>query len=216
MRLRNKNWTKDYIEQNRRYMITSDKKIDASSLFPQKQDTFLEIGCGKGQFIIGQSLKNKDKNFIAMEKETTVIGVALKKAITTENVDLNNLLFLNKYAENLLDIFESNSLKGIFLNFSDPWPKSKHYKKRLTYIDFLNIYWDLLKDDGIIEIKTDNDNLYEFSLEQIEESKFKLLYNTSDLYSDEEALKDNIATEYEQRFQSMGKNINKIVIKKEA
>ncbi|WP_338985247.1 tRNA (guanosine(46)-N7)-methyltransferase TrmB [Spiroplasma endosymbiont of Diplazon laetatorius] len=215
MRLRNKNWTKDYIDENSKYMITSQKKINASELFEIKQDTFLEIGCGKGQFIIGQSMKNRNKNFIAMEKETTVIGVALKKALNTENIEMTNLLFLNRFAENLLDIFEPNSLKGIFLNFSDPWPKSKHYKKRLTYIDFLNIYWDLLQDEGVIEIKTDNDKLYEFSLEQIQESRFKLLYHTNDLYSNEELVEQNIPTEYEQRFHSLGKNINKIVIKKE-
>ncbi|AUB31147.1 tRNA (guanosine(46)-N7)-methyltransferase TrmB [Spiroplasma floricola] len=215
MRLRNKNWTKNYIEENSKYMINAEKKINIDKLFKKKQDTYLEIGCGKGKFIIEQAIKNKDKNFIAMEKETTVIGVALKKAITTEDFDLTNLLFLNKYAENLLDLFNLNSLNGIFLNFSDPWPKSKSFKKRLTYIDFLNIYWDLLKDNGIIEIKTDNDKLYEFSLEEIAKSKFKLIYNTNNLYSEKELLKDNIATEYEEKFHNLGKNINKIVIKKE-
>ncbi|QHX36332.1 tRNA (guanosine(46)-N7)-methyltransferase TrmB [Spiroplasma sp. BIUS-1] len=215
MRLRNKNWTKGYIEENKKHMINVEEKINAKDLFKKNQETYLEIGCGKGQFIIGQAMKSSNKNFIAMEKETTVIGVALKKAINTENFEFKNLLFLNKFAENLLDIFEANSLDGIFLNFSDPWPKSKHYKKRLTYIGFLEIYWNLLKDNGVIEIKTDNDNLYEFSLEQIQESKFKILYNTNDLYAQKDLLKDNIATEYEQRFHSMGKNINKIVIKKE-
>ncbi|WP_339021022.1 tRNA (guanosine(46)-N7)-methyltransferase TrmB [Spiroplasma endosymbiont of Atherix ibis] len=215
MRLRNKKWTKDYIKDNLKYMIKIKKKINVDKLFIKKQDTYLEIGCGKGKFIIEQAIKNKDKNFIAMEKETTVVGVALKKAITTENFDLANLLFLNKFAENLLDIFENNSISGIFLNFLDPWPKFKNFKKRLTYIDFLNIYWDLLKDNGVIEIKTDNDKLYEFSLEQIAKSKFKLIYNTNNLYFEKKLLKDNIATEYEEKFCSLGKNINKIVIKKE-
>ncbi|AGR41789.1 tRNA (guanosine(46)-N7)-methyltransferase TrmB [Spiroplasma diminutum] len=215
MRLRNKNWTKNYIEENLNKMITLNGKVNPTKVFDKNQDTFLEVGCGKGQFIIGQANKNKDKNYIAMEKETTVIGVALKKAMTTESFDSSNLIFLNRYAENLLDIFEPNSLKGIFLNFSDPWPKAKHYKKRLTYIKFLEIYWELLQDNGIIEIKTDNDKLYDFSLEEIEKSKFKIVYNTNDLYSNDELLKDNIATEYEQKFCSLGKNINKIVIKKE-
>ncbi|WP_342275457.1 tRNA (guanosine(46)-N7)-methyltransferase TrmB [Spiroplasma endosymbiont of Cantharis lateralis] len=215
MRLRNKNWTKDFIEENLKFLITTEEKINPTKFFLKKQDTFLEIGCGKGQFAINQAIQNSNKNFIAMEKESTVIGVALKKALNKENFDLNNLLFLNKFAENLLDIFEENSLKGIFLNFSDPWPKAKHYKKRLTYLTFLEIYWQLLENNGIIEIKTDNDQLYNFSLDQIKESKFKILYNTSDLYSNKDLLKDNIATEYEQKFHSIGKKINKIIIKKE-
>ncbi|ALD65993.1 tRNA (guanosine(46)-N7)-methyltransferase TrmB [Spiroplasma cantharicola] len=215
MRLRNKNWTKNFIEENLKYLITTEEKINASKLFSKKQDTFLEIGCGKGQFIIEQAKNKSNKNFIAMEKETTVMGVALKKAINQENFDLKNLLFLNRFAENLLDIFERNSLKGIFLNFSDPWPKAKHFKKRLTYLKFLEIYWDLLADNGIIEIKTDNDQLYDFSLEQIKDSKFKIIYETNDLYSNKEFLKDNIQTEYEQKFYALGKKIKKIVIKKE-
>ncbi|AHI52436.1 tRNA (guanosine(46)-N7)-methyltransferase TrmB [Spiroplasma culicicola] len=214
MRLRNKNWTKDYILENQKYMIETTAKINPKQFFKNEYPIYLEIGCGKGQFAIGNSLKYKNKNFIAMEKETTVIGVALKKAITTIEDDFENLKFLNKFAENLLDIFEPHSFDGIYLNFSDPWPKAKHYKKRLTYIKFLDIYWDLLKDNGIIEIKTDNDKLYEFSLEQINDSRFEMLFNTNNLYSDENNLVDNVATEYEQKFHAMGKNINKIIIKK--
>ncbi|QEH61323.1 tRNA (guanine-N7-)-methyltransferase [Spiroplasma chinense] len=214
MRLRNKNWTKDYIEENSQYMINTNEKINPEKCFENKGKYFLEIGCGKGQFSIQNALKYSQNNYIAMEKETTVIGVALKKAINTFEGEFKNLKFLNKFAENLLDIFEPKSFDTIFLNFSDPWPKSKHYKKRLTYISFLEIYHQLLKDDGYIEIKTDNDKLYEFSLEEIEKSKFELIMNTNDLYSSEKLLENNIPTEYEQKFHSMGKNINKIILKK--
>ncbi|AGR40778.1 tRNA (guanosine(46)-N7)-methyltransferase TrmB [Spiroplasma taiwanense] len=215
MRLRNKNWTKEYIKNYNQYVLDSSLINNLENLFKNNYPTFLEIGCGKGKFLISQAIDNQKKNFIAMEKEATVIGVALKKAITTKELELNNLLFLNSYAEKLQDILEPNCLDGIYLNFSDPWPKLRHEKKRLTHLKFLEIYWKLLKKDGFIEIKTDNDNLYNFSLQQIELSNFKLLEKTNDLYKNQRLLKDNVATEYEEKFHKMGKNINKIIIKKE-
>ncbi|QGS51541.1 tRNA (guanosine(46)-N7)-methyltransferase TrmB [Spiroplasma tabanidicola] len=214
MRLRNKNWTKEYIEKNNSLMIKTENKVMVENLFEKTQKTYLEIGCGKGQFIIKNAIKYENQNYIAMEKETTVIGIAIKKAIETFKGHPKNLKFLNCYAEKLLDIFLENTFDGIYLNFSDPWPKKKHYKKRLTYICFLNIYEKLLKKDGLIEIKTDNDNLYEFSLEQIKDSNFELIFSTNDLYKYEKNLVNNIATEYEEKFHSQNKTINKLVIKK--
>lgn len=214
MRLRNKNWVNTYIEKNKKYLITEHKKLHPKSFFKENKKYFLEIGCGKGEFIINNALKYPHHNYVAMEKETTVIGVALKKAISLLGEDYLNIKFLNSYAEKLLDIFASKSFDGIYLNFSDPWPKSKHYKKRLTYIMFLNIYYDLLIKGGIIEIKTDNDNLYKFSLEQIHKSKFIIVFNSEDIYDDKENIENNIASEYEKKFHSLNQKIKKIIIKK--
>ncbi|ARU92284.1 tRNA (guanine-N(7)-)-methyltransferase [Spiroplasma clarkii] len=130
MRLRNKNWTKDFIAVNQQYMIFNEGVLTPSKLFADpNKPCYLEIGCGKGQFIINNSLTYPERNFIGMEKETTVIGVALKKALTILPSGFSNLKFLNCYAENLLEIFAPNSLAGIYLNFSDPWPKARHAKK---------------------------------------------------------------------------------------
>jgi len=214
MRLRNKNWVNTYIEENKKHLITNHKKLHPKSFFKKNKKYFLEIGCGKGEFIINNALKYPYYNYVAIEKEATVIGVALKKAISLLGEDFLNIKFLNSYAEKLLDIFASKSFDGIYLNFSDPWSKSRHYKKRLTYIMFLNIYYDLLKKGGVVEIKTDNDNLYKFSLEQIHKSKFIIVFNSEDIYDDKENIENNIASEYEKKFYSLNQKIKKIIIKK--
>lgn len=214
MRLRNKRWTDEYIEKNKHKMLDTTHKADLKKIFDNENEVYLEIGCGKGQFSIENAIKYPNRNFIAMEKEKTVIGVALKKALEINSQELNNLYFLNSYAENLENIFEKNSLRGIYLNFSDPWPKSRHYKKRLTYQSFLEVYFKILKENAVIEIKTDNDDLFNFSIEQAKNSKFEVIYSTTDLYNDFEQLANNIPTEYENKFHKMGKNINKLILKK--
>ncbi|ATQ35375.1 tRNA (guanine-N(7)-)-methyltransferase [Mesoplasma entomophilum] len=221
MRLRNKPWVKEYLENNSIYLIKWDKesKINLADLFENtKQPVHLEIGCGKGNFITNHALKEENINFIGMEKEETVVGVALKKTLTEfkqKNREVTNLKYFNDFAEDLSDIFAPSSIDKIYLNFSDPWPKARHAKKRLTYRTFLDIYANIIKSNGILEFKTDNDGLFAFSLEEISENKnWELIYQTTDLYSDQTALKNNIPTEYETKFHNIGKNINKLIIKK--
>jgi len=197
----------------------SKTKIDLEKSFKNKNKTFaLEIGSGKGQFVLQQALKNLETNYVAMEKEQTVVGVALKKAVEQEkNLDhkITNLKFLNTFAENLTTLFSKGSFDIIYLNFSDPWPKAKHFKKRLTYRTFLDQYFEILSPNGTIEIKTDNDQLFAFSISEIEaHDKFTIVYQTTDLYADKQALKTNIPTEYETKFHQAGKNINKLILKK--
>ncbi|EOA07353.1 tRNA (guanine-N(7)-)-methyltransferase [Mycoplasma yeatsii 13926] len=219
MRLRNKPWTKDFLETHKNNLIHFNKpnRLDLNKEFNNNNDVHLEIGCGKGQFITTLALKNSDINFIGMEKETTVVGVALKKSLKVfeqNNQQMNNLKYFNDFAEDLTEMFDEDSISKIYLNFSDPWPKKRHAKKRLTFITFLDRYSKILKKDGILEFKSDNDLLYEFSLEQLSQTnKWEIIYKTNDLYKDQEMIKDNIATEYETKFHSLGKNINKIVIK---
>ncbi|KNG79817.1 tRNA (guanosine(46)-N7)-methyltransferase TrmB [Mycoplasma sp. HU2014] len=219
MRLRNKPWTKDFLEKHDDSLIHFNKQnhLDLNKEFNNNNDVHLEIGCGKGQFITTLALKNSDINFIGMEKETTVVGVALKKSLNVfeqNKKQMHNLKYFNDFAEDLTEMFTDNSISKIYLNFSDPWPKKRHTKKRLTFITFLDRYSQILKKDGILEFKSDNDLLYEFSLEQLSQTnKWEIIYKTNDLYKDQEMIKDNIATEYETKFHSLGKNINKIIIK---
>ncbi|QVK02117.1 tRNA (guanosine(46)-N7)-methyltransferase TrmB [Mycoplasma mycoides subsp. capri] len=218
MRLRKKNWTDDFLNQHSFYLINYDnKKIDLKQMFLNNNPTCLEIGCGKGQFITTLALKNLNTNYIGMEKSSTITGVALKKSLKEfENQlkEMNNLKYFNNFAEDLSQMFSSDSFNKIYLNFSDPWPKARHYKKRLTYVKFLDIYSDILIKNGYLEFKTDNDSLYNFTIEQLNlTNKWEVVLNTTDLYNNTELLKDNIATEYETKFHLANKNIYKIVIK---
>lgn len=221
MRLRNKPWVKEYLKKNEKYLIKWDKssKINLGDLFVNKNHpVHLEIGCGKGKFITRHALHESNINFIGMEKEETVVGVALKKTIAEfeqQNCEINNLKYFNDFAEDLSDIFTKASIDKIYLNFSDPWPKVRHAKKRLTHTTFLDIYANIIKSKGLLEFKTDNDGLFVFSLEEIANNKnWDLIYQTTNLYADKEALKNNIPTEYETKFHNLGKNINKLIIKK--
>ncbi|WP_017698026.1 tRNA (guanosine(46)-N7)-methyltransferase TrmB [Mycoplasma mycoides] len=218
MRLRKKNWTDDFLNQHSFYLINYDnKKIDLKQIFLNNNPTCLEIGCGKGQFITTLALKNLNTNYIGMEKSSTITGVALKKNLKEfENQlkEMTNLKYFNNFAEDLSQMFSSDSFNKIYLNFSDPWPKARHYKKRLTYVKFLDIYSDILIKNGYLEFKTDNDSLYNFTIEQLNlTNKWEVVLNTTDLYNNTELLKDNIPTEYETKFHLANKNIYKIVIK---
>ena len=196
---------------------------------------YLEIGCGKGQFIIQKALADPENNYLAVEGQETVILRALEKTraasgeavindkikIADEKREIPNLKFACAFVNEMSDLFNEDQLAGIYLNFSDPWPKARHAKRRLTYRARLMDYSWALEDGGFIEIKTDNDGLYEFTLEEIEELnrvdgvKFEITEQTRDLHlSDYES--KNFVTEYEQKFNEAGKNINyvKVIIHK--
>ncbi|PPE05012.1 tRNA (guanine-N(7)-)-methyltransferase [Entomoplasma ellychniae] len=221
MRLRNKPWVREFLKANKKYLIFWEKENEAlnlRSLFQTNQLCQLEIGCGKGSFISQQALQNADINYIGMEKVTTVVGVALKRSLKLfkeNNKEMSNLKYFNYFAEDLSFIFKKNSIDKIYLNFSDPWPKAKHEKKRLMHNNFLKIYAYILKEFGTIEFKTDNDVFFEFAIEQINQNPHWLIISqTTDLYNEPILLKNNVATEYETKFHAMGKNINKLIIKK--
>ena len=167
----------------------------------------LEIGCGKGSFILQLSKRNPDVNYIAMERVSDVILLAVEK-IKAENV--NNVKFIVGDAKGLCDIFSENSVRRIYLNFSDPWPKKGYYKRRLTYRGFLEIYKKILVPDGEIVFKTDNSGLFDFSLEEFESAGFKLRELTRDLHNSEYN-EGNIITEYEKNFSDKGFSINRVV-----
>lgn len=165
---------------------------------------YLEIGCGKGKFIREKSQADHSGYFLAMEKITNVIVAAMESA---KAEDIKNVKFINKDAENLTDYFAENELDGIYLNFSDPWKKRDQHHRRLTYKTFLDTYRYILKPDAFIEFKSDNRDLFDFSVKSFRDNGYELVHLTYDLHNSEFAA-DNIMTEYEINFSGKGFAIN--------
>lgn len=189
-----------------------DYKGNMSSLFPNKQPIHLEIGMGKGKFIIGLAKKNPDINYIGFEKYDSVILQAATKA---EEEHLSNLKMMSADATNLLDYFEVGEIDKIYLNFSDPWPKSRHAKRRLTSPSFLKLYEVVTKNPTEIEFKTDNRKLFEYSLITFHECGYKFEELSLDLHKDAEIENFSIVTtEYEDKFSRMGNPIYYIKVTK--
>lgn len=180
-----------------------------AEFFGNGRPIYLEIGCGKGQFITVHSKREPECNFIAIEGNESVVLRALQKAETEK---LNNVKFVLEYVQDLREFFADGELAGIFLNFSDPWPKDRHAKRRLTYGKRLKQYCQVIEEGGSIRFKTDNELLYNFTLEQIEEEQLEILEMSRDLHHSPYA-EHNITTEYEDKFAGIGKNINYVKIK---
>ena len=210
MRLRNIKGSKEFIAASP-YVVQEPEMYKGkwSDLFHNEHPLHIEIGMGKGQFIHQLAEQNPEINYIGIEMYSSVLYRALEKR---EQTQLNNLYFLRFDAKYLCDIFESGEVSRIYLNFSDPWPKDRHAKRRLTSIRFLQIYEQILKEDGYIQFKTDNRDLFDFSVETVNESSsWKIDEITYDLHHSE-FLSGNIMTEYESRFVAEGKPICRFVI----
>ena len=172
--------------------------------FPESRPVHMEIGCGKGNFACGMAAKYPDVNFVAVERVADVCCIALEKAKgRAEERPNDNLRFIIGDAKDLYENVLPHSLDCIYLNFSDPWPKSGHAKRRLTHSNFLKIYKELLKEDGILRLKTDNVGLFDFSLEEFEVFGMEILWQTRDLHSTPEN-ENNVMTEYEKNFSDKG------------
>jgi tRNA (guanine-N7-)-methyltransferase len=168
----------------------------------------IEIGMGKGKFIISLALRNPDINYIGIEKYSSVLVRALGKV---KELEINNLRFIRMDAENLSEVFSPNEVDKIYLNFSDPWPKDRHAKRRLTSTTFFGRYNQVLNPEGRVEFKTDNRALFDFSLEEIPMAGWKIEAFTFDLHHDNKLNEGNIMTEYEEKFSKMGTPINKVI-----
>lgn len=179
------------------------------SIFGNSHSLAIEIGMGKGKFLMELAEKCPDINYIGIERYGSVLYRALQKM---EKNPLPNLRFLCVDAELLPEIFAEGEIDHIYLNFSDPWPKDRHAKRRLTSREYLARYDKILKKDGILEFKTDNRPLFDFSLEEMEAAGWHLDACTYDLHQDELLNRNNILTEYEEKFSSMGNPICKMVI----
>jgi len=210
MRLRNVTGSDERIAASR-FVVqeAADKKGKWKDFFGNENPIHIEVGMGKGQFIHGMAKENTDINYVGMEKYSTVLLRAIQKM---EIEELPNLYFLCEDAKNITEIFEDNEVDRIYLNFSDPWPKDRHAKRRLPSRQFLERFDKILKPEGKLEFKTDNRGLFEFALEELGPAGWKAEKVTFDLHHDEEMVKGNIMTEYEEKFSSMGNPIYKYII----
>ena len=179
--------------------------------FQNERPLHIEIGMGKGQFLLTLAAKNPQINYIGIERYSSVLLRALEKYDTEEFEMLENIRFICMDAREIENVFAPAEVDKIFLNFSDPWPKARHAKRRLTSTEFLARYEKVLVESGRVEFKTDNTELFNFSLEQVKEAGWALIAYTYDLHHQEEMNEGNIMTEYEQKFSEKGNPINKLI-----
>lgn len=219
MRMRRKKNLSSRLEDCRDYVIMSvtgehfhleeDKRynfIDTNALFNNDNPIEMEIGCGKGGFLIEKAIKNPNINFIGVEVSENVIVSAGELA---KEKGLKNVKFLNMGAELLNYFIKDGKISNLYLNFSCPYPKKQYENHRLTYKYYLEIYKKILKKDAKIYLKTDNDGFFEYSKNSFLENGFELLYVTDDLYSED--ISDNIQTEYERKFVLNNFKIHKLI-----
>lgn len=176
--------------------------------FERKGPVYLELGCGKGQFLTTQALQNGGRNFVGIEGQDSVLLRALEK---TDEKEIVNIRFAHLFVRDIRNLFEDGELSGIYLNFSDPWPKKRHMKRRLTYGEYLLRYRQVLKRDGFIAIKTDNDGLFDFTLEEIGRTGLRIRELSRDLHSSDYPARE-ITTEYEDKFRAEGKHIYYVML----
>lgn len=169
----------------------------------------IEIGMGKGRFIMDLARQNSDINYVGIEKYSSVLIRGIQKL---EADPLSNLYFIRMEAEEITSVFAEGEIDRIYLNFSDPWPKDRHAKRRLPFREFLRRYDEILIPDGVIEFKTDNHDLFQFALEELEPAGWKIVQMTEDLHHNAQMMKGNVMTEYEERFSSKGNPIYKYII----
>ena len=211
MRLRNVRGSREAIAESE-YTVNNFEEYAGRwrEVFDNDRPVRIEIGMGKGKFITELAVQNPDINYIGIEKYSSVLIRAVDKR---KELDIENLVFIRMDAVEIEKAFGAGEVDRIYLNFSDPWPKDRHAKRRLTSEVFFERYDKILKPDGIIEFKTDNVDLFDFSLEEIKKTKFKVDSYTYDLYAEEGSalLRGNISTEYEDRFVAKGNKICKLV-----
>ena len=204
MRLKNVKGANEIIEKGTYYVDNPYQyKGNWNEYFGNNNPIYVEIGIGKGDFIIENALRYKDINFIGIEKYDSVIVRAIQKS---NELELDNLKIVRIDANKLEEIFDKE-IDTIYLNFSDPWPKDRHAKRRLTSSIFLDIYSKIFKGRNRIVQKTDNVNLFDYSLDSLSNYGYNIIYRTNDLDCLNE---NNIMTEYEKRFYNLGVKINKL------
>lgn len=180
-----------------------------AKIFKNNLPLHIEIGMGKGKFIHTMAKEHPDINYVGIEKYSSVLLRAIQKM---EQEELPNLKFLRMDAENIDKVFGNGEVDRIYLNFSDPWPKDRHAKRRLPSREFLARYDLILKQDGRLEFKTDNRELFDFAVEELEPAGWKAEVITYDLHADGKLMDGNVMTEYEEKFSAMGNPICKYII----
>lgn len=205
MRTKYRQWAVDYLDLHPEVVL---EKANFDDEFFTKGKLVFEIGSGKGDFIVAISKENPDIHYLAVEKVPTVAGIMSKK-IVDEGIQ-NVKVFANDVFL-LFDQIKDESVDIIYLNFVDPWPKKRHEKRRLTFPKFLEQYYRILKKDGLLIFKSDNDGLYEYTVEVLGQTKFEVLEN---LENYEFNPRNDAMTEYERKFRNINKSIHRIVVKK--
>lgn len=210
MRLRNKPWAKEKIEQHPQYVVLNPElnKGKWHEVFEKAQPLHIEVGTGKGRFITEMAKAHPENNYIGIELYDSVIVAALDRLI---EADLPNLKLLNVNAADLEKYFAKGDVERVYLNFSDPWPKTRHEKRRLTYKDFLQLYENIMVDGGEIHFKTDNQGLFEYSLMSFSAYGLLLKYVSLDFHKS--GYEGNVMTEYEQKFSEKGNRIYRCEVK---
>ncbi len=205
MRMRKKKNLIPRMEKAGEYLFDATEKngLTAVDVFGVSAPLYLEIGCGKGRFLCEQALRHPDRLYVGIERVPDVLVLAMEKA---QEYGLKNIRFLSADAAGLAELFAENCADGIYLNFSDPWPKARHESRRLDGPNFLKIYKFLLKTQAPLEMKTDNVDFFEFGLKSLNEIGADILDISRDLTAENRP--ENIVTEYEQRWSDMGIKIN--------
>lgn len=215
MRLRNITGSREVIGESG-FVVHEPEKFAGrwKELFGNDHPLFTEIGMGKGRFLMELAALHPEINFIGIEKYSSVLLRAIQKmeALEKEGKGLTNVKLIRMDAEDITNVFGEGELDRIYLNFSDPWPKDRHAKRRLPSRQFLARYDRILKKDGDLEFKTDNRELFDFAVEELEPAGWNIRELTYDLHADERLKEGNIMTEYEERFSSQGNPICKYII----
>ena len=210
MRLRNITGSREVIADSQ-YVIHEENWNPGSwnEIFGNDNPIRIEIGMGKGKFIHTMAKLHPEINYVGIEKYSSVLLRAIQKM---EEEELPNLKFIRMDAEDITKVFGQGEVDRIYLNFSDPWPKDRHAKRRLPSGEFLGRYDVILKKDGLLEFKTDNRPLFDFAVEELEPAGWKAQVITYDHHADEKLMEGNVMTEYEEKFSAMGNPICKYVI----
>ena len=209
MRLRNVPGAREVMIENQ-YVFTEPEGMKGTwkEVFSNDNPIRIEIGMGKGKFISTLAQLNPDINYVGIEKYSSVLLRAVEKQ---DELQLPNLRFIRMDAEAITEVFGEGEVDRIYLNFSDPWPKDRHAKRRLTSRQFFARYNTILKKDGLVEFKTDNKPLFDFSVEEVKEAGRNLKEVTYDLHNDKTLNEGNVMTEYEERFSQAGNPICKLI-----
>lgn len=207
MRVRKRKGAEEHLANNPHYVILNpeDAKGRWHDVFGNDRPIHIEVGSGKGGFITGMALKNPDINYIGIDIQLSVLSYALDKVLASE---VPNVKLLRVDGSSLTNYFEDGEVDMMYLNFSDPWPKTKHEKRRLTYKDFLDTYKRILPEHGEIHFKTDNRGLFEYSLASFSQYGMTLRQIWLDLHASN--YEGNIMTEYEEKFSNKGQVIYRV------
>ena len=211
MRLRNIPGAREEIAASP-YVVHDEESMKGKwhEFFENDNPIHIEIGMGKGTFIIECAKRNPDINFIGIEKYSSVLLRALEKR--EEESELSNIVFIRMDAEYIENVFAPDEVDNIYLNFSDPWPKDRNAKRRLTSDRFLKRYTNIMKKDAVVTFKTDNNDLFDYSIESVNENDWEIIVMTRDLHNSEYN-EENIMTEYEKKFSGLGHKINMMQIR---